>query len=632
MTSIPVKYIVTTHDALDNIPIVEGQVICVIDEDGWYYDMGGERHETSSEKYTFADSDTIEIVLTPTEDNKYSWTSRVKEGSITEYHLQGNYLSDIKIESARAIQAADSAEAAAQRAASSAQLSGEYANDSHESADQSSGFATNAIGYATEANGFASAANGYAKTAAQKAEEAIKKASEASTHATIALEYAEKAEDESDEARSWATGDTTTRPGEETNNAKYYALLAQQAAQSVSGLLVPKGTILFEQLANISNPVAGWMYNISNQFVTDERFITVGEYQSAGANIYYTDSAKWDCMAGNSVNGVKGSSETEYRQGNVNITKANIGLDKVENLTPQEVLQRLDIDAPANEDGGLVGTIKMKDVTHTLKAPAEVVYKTASEYQLLTEEEKMKDVLYIITDDGSSSIIDDVVTSKYKTWSSFKIHQDVLLSATDEKVNVKLDAATKAFLIGTSETPTTNEKGTKGLADNEIYMTENPGELHVGSLVASGEIHASSVYSAVWNDFAEWFEKENEDEVFEPGTIVSFNSRGVVKAEEDNKYQVAGVCSNTYGYIVGGENLDNMNDNKKKYVPVALSGRVYVKVIGSVNRGDFIVPCADGFGIAVSPQHYTPGTVIGKAIETKTYEEIGLVKIIVMLA
>lgn len=37
------------------------------------------------------------------------------------------------------------------------------------------------------------------------------------------------------EARSWAVGDTASRPGEGTNNAKYYAALAQQVSQGAVG-------------------------------------------------------------------------------------------------------------------------------------------------------------------------------------------------------------------------------------------------------------------------------------------------------------------------------------------------------------------------------------------------------------
>lgn len=629
--SIPVKYIVTTKDALDNVPIVEGQVICLADQDGWYYDMGGERRETTGEKYKFVDSDTIEILITPIDDNQFQWQARVKEGSITDRELEGNYLSNIKKEADRAVRAANASEAAAERSAASAAASAESAEYSEDSATESSQFASNANGYANDANGFAQAANNSANAATQQANRASDKATEAGGHARDAAASADESEDSATESKSWAVGGTATRTGEDTNNAKYYAEIAQQAAQKLSGSLIPKGTILFEQLDDVQNPEMGWMFNIANDFTTDARFVTIGLVQSAGTNIYLTDSNKWDCMVGTNVIGVKGNAETNYRQGNVNITKADIGLDKVENIPPSDVIAQIAVN-PKNNPGEEVGSIQINEKKYTFTAPEEVVFLTAAEYELLSEQEKMKDLLYVITDDGAGSIIDDTVTSKYRTWSSYQIHQDVLSSATDEKVNVVKEETTKAYLIGTTTAPTTTEKGTKGVADPGVYLGTKAGELNVGSLNATGEIHASAVYSAVWNDFAEWFEKENENEKFEPGTIVSWSTHGVVKASEDNKYQVAGVCSNTYGYIVGGENFADMNENKKKFVPVALVGRVSVKVIGKVNKGDFIVPLEDGYGIAVKPYSYTHGTAVGKAIEAKMDDEPGVVKIIVMLA
>lgn len=629
--SIPVKYIVTTKDALDNVPIIEGQVICLADQDGWYYDMGGERRETTGEKYKFVDSDTIEIIITPIEDNKFEWQAKVKEGSITEKELEGNYLSDIRKEADRAVRAANAAEAAAERSAASAAASAESAEESEDSAEESSQFASTANGYANDANGFAQAANNSANTATQQANRASDKATEAGGHARDAAASADESEDSATESKSWAVGGTSTRTGEDTNNAKYYAQVAQEAAQKLSGSLIPKGTILFEQLDDVQNPEMGWMFNIANDFTTDARFITKGLFQSAGTNIYYTASAKWDCMVGTNVTGVKGNAETNYRQGNVNITKADIGLDKVENIPPSEVIGKI-IVRPKDNPGEEVGVIQINDKKYTFTSPNEIVFLTAAEYEMLSQEDKMKDLLYVITDDGVGSIIDDTVTSKYKTWSSYKIHQDVLQSATDEKMNVVKATTSKAYLIGTTTAPTTTEKGTKGVADPGVYLGTKAGELNVGSLNATGEIHASAVYSAVWNDFAEWFEKQNENETFEPGTIVAWDTDGVVKASEDNKYQVAGVCSNTYGYIVGGENFADMNENKKKFVPVALVGRVNVKVIGKVDKGDFIVPLDDGYGIAVKPYSYTHGTAVGKAIESKIDDEPGIVKIVVMLA
>lgn len=50
-----------------------------------------------------------------------------------------------------------------------------------------------------------------------------------------APENATAAEDSAKEARSWAVGDTGTRPGEGMDNAKYYAALAQQVSQGAVG-------------------------------------------------------------------------------------------------------------------------------------------------------------------------------------------------------------------------------------------------------------------------------------------------------------------------------------------------------------------------------------------------------------
>ena len=64
------------------------------------------------------------------------------------------------------------------------------------------------------------------------------------------------------------------------------------------------------------------MYNISNDFTTDSRFVEgAGIFYRAGANIYWTKDGKWDVMIGTQVTGVKGDSESTYRVGNVNIQK-----------------------------------------------------------------------------------------------------------------------------------------------------------------------------------------------------------------------------------------------------------------------------------------------------------------------
>jgi hypothetical protein len=57
---------------------------------------------------------------------------------------------------------------------------------------------------------------------------------------------------------------------------------------------------------------------------------------------------------------------------------------------------------------------------------------------------------------------------------------------------------------------------------------------------------------------------------------------------------------------------------------MALQGRVPVKVIGTVERGDMLVS-SNVAGYAMVNNEPTYGCVIGKAIESKTSEEPGLI-------
>lgn len=112
---------------------------------------------------------------------------------------------------------------------------------------------------------------------------------------------------------------------------EYWQILAR-GGESAGGL-VPMGTITFSNLPASKNEI-GDMYNISNDFTSDSRFEDGGGLMyRAGANVYYTAGGKWDVLTGVQVTGVKGDAESAYRSGNVNLTKANIGLGNVPNVT-----------------------------------------------------------------------------------------------------------------------------------------------------------------------------------------------------------------------------------------------------------------------------------------------------------
>ncbi len=157
-------------------------------------------------------------------------------------------------------------------------------------------------------------------------------------------------------------------------------------------------------------------------------------------------------------------------------------------------------------------------------------------------------------------------------------------------------------------------------------------------IVATGNITGAKVYNAVWNDYAEWFEKENLDEDFEAGDACFWDTKGVTK---ENTGFFVGIVSDTYGHILGGRPLEDMEDNRKEFVPIGLVGRVKCKVKGKVNIGDYIGINATGDIIANSVIKYTndiaiertyTGTyaeeIIGRALEDKDTEDIGIITIL----
>lgn len=311
-------------------------------------------------QYEFLDSDTVAFSI----DSAGKVSAIVKEASIQEKHLQPNYLADIKVEVAKA-QASQSAAAKSEsnakasetaaatsesNAAASATKAQSYAVGgtnsrtgedtdnakyySQQSAQSQSAAATSADTASTkakEAAASAATAKTSADNAAGSANLANEKANSAANSATIAVsnsnaaqQYASNAAASADTAQNYAVADT--------DSAKYYYEQARRISESFSGALRPMGTVAFANLPALSEADGGSMYNISDQFTTTAEFKEgAGNTIPAGANVYKTEDGKWDVLAGTPVTGVKGSAESEYRRGNVDITAENVGLGNVDN-------------------------------------------------------------------------------------------------------------------------------------------------------------------------------------------------------------------------------------------------------------------------------------------------------------
>ena len=168
--------------------------------------------------------------------------------------------------------------------------------------------------------------------------------------------------------------------------------------------------------------------------------------------------------------------------------------------------------------------------------------------------------------------------------------------------------------------------GEKTFSDN---LTANANLNVGGNIIATGTITGSKVYNATWNDYAEWFEKNNIEETFEPGDICVWFNNGVTKSSKACDKAAIGIVSNTYGHILGGKELENMEDNNKEFVPIGLAGRVKCKVIGKVEVGDLIVT-SNIPGIGIVNNKACLNQVIGKALENSNEDSLKQITILLI--
>ena len=128
--------------------------------------------------------------------------------------------------------------------------------------------------------------------------------------------------------------------------------------------------------------------------------------------------------------------------------------------------------------------------------------------------------------------------------------------------------------------------------------------------------------SALYADVAERFES---DELLDPGTVVELGgSKEITRSRVELSENVFGVISTRPAFTMnGGAGEDDTHP------AVAMTGRVPVKVTGIINKGDRLVSAGDGIARAAQPGEATSFNVIGRALVSKSTNDLGTVEAIV---
>lgn len=154
---------------------------------------------------------------------------------------------------------------------------------------------------------------------------------------------------------------------------------------------------------------------------------------------------------------------------------------------------------------------------------------------------------------------------------------------------------------------------TKGLSAGEDLADNNAGKIY-----GTWTLNNSSKFEATYADLAEYYEADREYEV---GTVLVFGGdKEVTTSNINGDHRVAGVVSNTAAYT-----MNQACPGIKTCL--ALQGRVPVKVVGKINKGDLIVTSGiPGVAMAATGD-VKVGTLIGKAIGSYDSDRIGTVEV-----
>ena len=144
---------------------------------------------------------------------------------------------------------------------------------------------------------------------------------------------------------------------------------------------------------------------------------------------------------------------------------------------------------------------------------------------------------------------------------------------------------------------------------------------HLGVTIVGGR-----VYNAVYNDFAETYEKDNINEIAQVGELISLNPETgkyvVCEGYENNL--VVGVQSTSYAFLAGGNRVNKTQDVidlENEYFTVGIAGKVWTRVDNApIVPGDLLISSTEK-GKATVSKSKTHGTIIGKALTKSKYFE-----------
>ena len=220
---------------------------------------------------------------------------------------------------------------------------------------------------------------------------------------------------------------------------------------------------------------------------------------------------------------------------------------------------------------------------------------------------------------------------------------DILIKVNDGGVvstAMTFDGATNRVSVAGAPTSSLHI-ATKAYVDSTVSGSgalPTSGGTMTGDILVSGSVdfgtsgnRISTVFATTFNgtattaQYADLAENFLPDNNYAPGTVVALGGAEEITAVNDElSNKVFGVVSEKPAYL--------MNAGQENGAPVAVAGRVPVRVLGRINKGDRLVSAGNGVARAASKdESINAFNVIGRAIQTKQTTGEGTVEAFVTI-
>jgi hypothetical protein len=163
--------------------------------------------------------------------------------------------------------------------------------------------------------------------------------------------------------------------------------------------------------------------------------------------------------------------------------------------------------------------------------------------------------------------------------------------------------------------------GAHTITGSPLAAIINGGTNGVGNIGSAAGTFNTVFAKATTAQYADLAENYSADAEYAPGTVLEFGgSHEVTISNTAASATVAGVVTTNPAYLM------NSHLQAEHVVGIALMGRVPVKVVGAVRKGQMMVSAGNGHAMACTTP--TLGSVIGKALEDFNGES-GTIEVVV---